>query len=177
MESDEDRAVLLERLDEAEARLARLAVAGLAAERPAVALPASGHGHPDPGPEERWEAGQVWAHLAEFPAYWLAQAERIIDAPPDRRARFGRATDAPERLEPIEAQRHRPVTELWAACREGIERVRVFSRSASNDDWTRLGEHVTRGPLTAGFVLVAFVGGHLLEHAAQLESLAEPPPA
>jgi hypothetical protein len=37
----------------------------------------------------------------------------------------------------------------------------------------RPGEHVVRGPLTAGFVLEAFVGGHLLEHASQLEARAD----
>ena len=167
MAIDEGRAVLLERLDEAEARLARLA----------AAPPSSGRSDPDPGSEERWDAGQVCAHLAEFPAYWLAQAERIIDAPPDFPARFGRATDAPERVQPIEAERHRPVGDLWAACRQAIERIRAFTRSANDDDRARTGEHVTHGPLTAGSVLVAFVGGHLLEHAAQLESLADPRPA
>jgi hypothetical protein len=161
--TDESRALLLARLDEAETRLARLAAAPLPADP----------SHVDPGDEERWDAGQVWAHLAEFPAYWLAQAERILAAPPGRPARFGRATDAPERVGPIEAGRHRPVDELWATCREGIEQVRAFTRTASRGDWAREGDHVLRGPLTAGFILEAFVGGHLLEHAAQLEALSD----
>lgn len=162
MTTDESRALLLARLDEAETRLARLAAAPLTA----------GRSHADPHEEEGWDAGQVWAHLAEFPAYWLAQAERILAAPPGRPARFGRATDAPERVGPIEAGRHRPVDDLWAACREGIEQVRAFTRAATVEDWAREGDHAVRGPLTAGFVLEAFVGGHLLEHAAQLEALA-----
>ena len=37
----------------------------------------SGLSDPDPGAEERWEAGQVWAHLAEFPAYWLDQIRGV----------------------------------------------------------------------------------------------------
>ncbi len=162
MTTDESRARLLARLEEAETRLAHLAASSL--------LP--GRHDPGPGGEEAWDAGQVWAHLAEFPAYWLAQAERIVAAPTERPARFGRATDAPERVGPIEAGRHRPVVELWAACREGIEQVRTFTRAATAQDWARQGDHVVRGPLSAGFVLEAFVGGHLLEHAAQLESLA-----
>jgi hypothetical protein len=161
--TDESRALLLARLDEAETRLARVAAAPLPA----------GRSHADPRDEEGWDAGRVWAHLAEFPVYWLAQAERIIAAPPGRPARFGRATDAPERVGPIEAGRHRPVDDLWSACREGIEQVRAFTRAATAEDWAREGDHVVRGPLTAGFVLEAFVGGHLLEHAAQLEALAD----
>ncbi len=35
---------------------------------------------PDPGAEERWEAGQVWAHLAEFPGYWLDQVRDVLAA-------------------------------------------------------------------------------------------------
>jgi hypothetical protein len=159
---DDGRTLLLARLEEAEVRLGQLA----AAPKP------HGRSDPDPGSEERWDAGQVWAHLAEFPPYWLAQAERIIEAPPDQPARIGRATSAPERVEPIEAGRDRPVAESWAACRLGIERVRAFALEASESDWARQGEHPVRGPVTAGFVLEAFVGGHLLEHAEQLERLA-----
>jgi hypothetical protein len=158
----ERRSLLLARLDEAEVRLARLA---------SVPKP-GGRSEPDPGSSERWDAGQTWAHLAEFPDYWLAQAERIVAAPRDQPAHFGRTSDAPERVEPIEAQRDRPVDVLWATCRLGIERVRAFALEASETDWAREGEHAVRGPLSAGFVLEAFVGGHLLEHAEQLESLA-----
>ena len=43
--------------------------------------PPPGLTEPDPGGEEQWEAGQVWAHLAEFPRYWLAQAQRVIALP------------------------------------------------------------------------------------------------
>ena len=35
---------------------------------------------PDPGASERWEAGQVWAHLAEFPGYWLEQIRDLLAA-------------------------------------------------------------------------------------------------
>ena len=38
---------------------------------------------PDPGAEERWEAGQVWAHLAEFPGYWLEQVRAVLAAAHD----------------------------------------------------------------------------------------------
>ncbi|MGH2455743.1 MAG: hypothetical protein ACRDHD_05745, partial [Candidatus Limnocylindria bacterium] len=57
----------LDRLARAERRLA---------EHAARPVPA-GLTDPDPRTEERWEAGQVWAHLAEFPAYWLGQIRHV----------------------------------------------------------------------------------------------------
>ena len=51
------------------------------AEHAARPLPA-GLTDPDPGAEERWEAGQVWAHLAEFPGYWLDQIRGSSPAAP-----------------------------------------------------------------------------------------------
>ena len=53
---------LLARLAAVERRLADLA----ARETPADALT-----DPDDATGERWEAGQAWAQLAEFPGYWL----------------------------------------------------------------------------------------------------------
>ena len=161
MAPDTGHELLFARLDEAESRLGRLAQAPIR----------SGLSEPDPGGDERWDAGQVWAHLAEFPAYWLGEAQHIVAAPPGKPVRFGRGTDTPVRTEPIEADRHRPVAELWAECQAGITSVRTFAATASDADWTRLGEHVTKGPIAAGFVLEAFVGVHILEHAAQLEGL------
>ena len=34
---------------------------------------------PDDGGTERWEAAQVWAHIAEFVSYWQAQLEKVVD--------------------------------------------------------------------------------------------------
>ena len=76
---------LIARLTESERRLA---------EHASQPLPA-GLSDPDPGAEERWEAGQIWAHLAEFPAYWLGQAQRVIAQPthsPAREAPAARAS-------------------------------------------------------------------------------------
>ena len=35
---------------------------------------------PDPGGTERWEAGQVWSHIAEFVGYWQSQVEMSLPA-------------------------------------------------------------------------------------------------
>ena len=87
---------LIARLADAERRLAEHA------SRP---LP-PGLSEPDPGGEERWEAGQVWAHLAEFPAYWLAQAQRVIALPTNEPVPFGRVKTDAARIAAIERDRN-----------------------------------------------------------------------
>jgi len=69
---------------------------------------------PDPGAEERWEAGQVWAHLAEFPAYWLTQAERVIAQPTNAPIPFGRVKTDAARIAAIERDRHTDPAALLA---------------------------------------------------------------
>ena len=84
------------------------------AEHAARPLP-SGLTDPDPGASERWEAGQVWAHLAEFPGYWLDQIRKILA---DRAAGetgpipFGRLKTDASRTEPIERERRTAPAEL-----------------------------------------------------------------
>src|SRR3972149_6448272 len=60
---------LVARLDVIEARLA----AHTDSERPGLT-------RADEGTGERWGAAQVWAHLAEFPAYWVGQIRAILAA-------------------------------------------------------------------------------------------------
>ena len=80
--TDDRATALIARLDAAETRLAALA---------AEPLP-DGETEPSPGGEETWTASQVWGHLSEFPAYWTASARRVLAAPPDAPAAFGRTT-------------------------------------------------------------------------------------
>ena len=60
----------LARLDAVEARLAALAESS----PPPDALTGA-----DPSTGERWDRGQVWAHLAEFIPYWIAQSGPILE--------------------------------------------------------------------------------------------------
>ena len=72
----------LARLDAVEARLAALAESS----PPPDALTGA-----DPSSGERWDRGQVWAHLAEFIPYWIAQSRPILEAQPSGEpVRFGR---------------------------------------------------------------------------------------
>src|SRR5262249_42910936 len=64
---------------------------------------------PDPGSTERWDAGQVWAHLAEIGDYWLGELARVVDAGSTEPVPFGRVKSNPERIAAIAAGRHRAV--------------------------------------------------------------------
>ena len=112
---------LLARMADVERRLAEHA------ERP---LP-PGLTEPDADTEERWEAGQVWAHLAEFPGYWLAQAQRVVALPTNEPVPFGRVKTDADRIDAIERDRHTDPAALLAGPilpREGHDTARSLPR-------------------------------------------------
>jgi DinB family protein len=127
---------------------------------------------PDPGGEERWEAGQVWAHLAEFPAYWLAQAQRVISLPTNEPVPFGRVKTDAGRLEAIERDRNTDPAALLQRVRGALAEVTDAARSLPPEAWTRRGMHPVRGEMSVQQIFETFVANHLEEHADQLDSLA-----
>ncbi|MDQ1423144.1 MAG: histidinol-phosphate aminotransferase, partial [Acidimicrobiaceae bacterium] len=72
-------ASVLDRLDAAIDRLAAHAVA-----------PGAGQTDPDPPTGERWDAGQVFAHVGEIGGYWQGQWNAVIDAGAVGPVPFGR---------------------------------------------------------------------------------------
>lgn len=158
----EPAASLITRLDAAEARLAALA---------AGPVP-DGETEPSPGGEETWTASQVWGHLSEFPAYWTAAARRVLAAPVDAPAVFGRTTADPSRLTPIAAAAGVPVSELFQRCAVGVAAARALIGELSGSEWDRIGVHVVRGEIPVRGILEQMIAHHLEEHAAQLERLS-----
>ena len=156
---------LLGRLADAERRLA---------EHAAAPLP-SGLSDPDPGGEERWEAGQVWAHLAEFPAYWLNQAERVIAQPTQPPVPFGRVKTDVARVKAIERDRHTDPRALLERVRAALAEVSDKARAWDDDTWQLRGIHPVRGEMTVERIVERFIVEHLEEHADQLDSLASHP--
>lgn len=140
------------------------------AEHAARPLP-SGLSEPDPGGKERWEAGQVWAHLAEFPPYWLAQARAIVAAAADDPVPFGRVKTDPERLAAIERDRHTDPMALLARVRGSLGEVTDTLRAWPPEAWGRRGLHPTRGVMGIEQIIERFVVEHLEEHADQLDAL------
>lgn len=150
----------LERLDAVERRLRRHAAAaprGLTA--------------PDPGATERWDAGQVWSHLAEFGGYWLEQLDAVVDSAVPGAVPFGRTKRDPARIAAIERHRDRPFAAQLAGVERAIDALRARLCELDVADWAREGRHETLGRMTIDDQLGHFHVGHYEEHAAQLDGL------
>lgn len=154
---------LLRRLDAVEARLA-----DLASKEPTPGALTDA----DPGSGERWDRGQVWAHLAEFIPYWIEQTRPILRGQPSGEpVPFGRTKSDPERIGAIERDRHEAVSTLWASTREDIAILRTFLSGLLPEHWLDVGRHPTRGPMPVSEIIEEFLVGHLEQHADQLEAL------
>ena len=156
-------APLIDRLDVVERRLAVLSE---------VPFP-PGRTDPDRGGEETWDAARVWAHLAEFLAYWTTQASRIVASPPGEALAFGRMKTDPTRVDPIERDRLLPADQLWQRLHDGIEQSRAQFAAYSDGELDRQGIHPVFGQQPVRFILERFVVVHLEEHADQLDKLAK----
>ncbi|HET6380293.1 MAG TPA: threonine/serine dehydratase [candidate division Zixibacteria bacterium] len=148
----------LERMARVERRLAEHAV------RPVP----SRLSDPDPGASERWEAGQVWAHLAEFPAYWLAQIQSVLASPG---AQFGRVKTDANRLAAIERERRTAPGELLRRVTADLAQVSSVLQQLKPEDWDIIGRHPTRGEMPVSRMVDEFIVAHLEEHADQLDGL------
>jgi len=154
----------LGRLDAVETRLATLAEAS----PPAGALTDA-----DPSTGERWDRGQVWAHLAEFIPYWIAQSRPILEAQASTEpVPFGRTKADSERIGAIERDRREPVAALWSDTRTDIGQLRAFLEALSLEQWDAAGLHPTLGVMSISKIVEEFLVGHLEQHADQLEGLA-----
>ena len=154
-----------------DALLARLAEAERRRVEHADAPLPPGLTDPDPGTDERWEAGQVWAHLAEFPGYWLAQAEHVIALPTNEPVPFGRVKTDRGRLDAIERDRHTDPAALLKRVRESLAGLTEAARAWPAEAWTRRGAHPVRGEMTVRRIVEQFIVEHLEEHADQLDAL------
>ena len=152
---------LLARMAEGERRLA---------EHAASPIP-EGLTDPDTLTDERWEAGQVWAHLAEFPRYWLGQINRVIAQPTHGAIPFGRVKTDVGRLEAIERERHTDPSALLERVRASLAEVSDAARSWPPEIWRLRGAHPTMGEMTIERIVDYFIVSHLEEHADQLHAL------
>ena len=149
------------RLDAVERRFAALATA---AATPALT-------EPDPKTGERWEAGQVWAHTAEFPGYWLRELAKVVDGWAGEPVPFGRVKSDPERIAAIERDRSTDRDALFARVAGGVAAVRERLATLPPAAWQTRGVHSTLGVMDVERIVEEFLVGHLEEHATQLESL------
>ena len=140
--------------------------------------PATAAGEPWPladgvGPdaESSWGPREVLAHMAEFLPFWLGEFERILAAPADAPAQIGRVPADALRTGLIERDRTLPLNALNDRVDAGSELWLRRLASLDADSLARMGQHATRGPISAGDVADSFVAGHLEEHVVQLREL------
>jgi hypothetical protein len=132
----------------------------------------SGLTDPDPETGERWDWGQVWAHITEFVPYWVRQARSLLAAPEEGPVPFGRTRADPDRLAAIERDRRVPPAELWERLRGHLAELRVFLEHVPPEGWERRGLHPALGMMDLAEVVERFLVGHLEEHLLQLDRLA-----
>jgi hypothetical protein len=126
----------------------------------------------DPGSGERWDRGQVWAHVAEFIPYWIHQVGPVISGQTSGEpVRFGRTKADPERIGAIERDRREPVDALWATTRDDIALLRTFLSALLPEQWLAVRIHPSLGPMSMPDITEEFLVGHLEQHTDQLEGL------
>lgn len=156
-----DGSDVIQRLDDVEARLFQHA----------RAEPPSGLTQPDPGADERWEAGQLWAHIAEFVPYWHEQLETVIGSYDGTPVPFGRTKTDSGRITAIEMGRHEDIGHQMSRTHDSIVALKRYLAGLMPAEWNALGLHPTRGEMDVEAIVERFIVVHLEEHAAQLDLL------
>ena len=162
-----DQMELLARMAVAEGRLAAFAES-----------PPPGLTDADPATGEQWDAGQAWAHIAEFVPYWQGEIERVVTAAQrgvGAPIPFGRTSADPGRVGAIESGRHEPPPEQMARLSASLTSLRTSLLGLTPAAWSARGTHSRLGEMTVAQIVERFVVGHLEEHAEQLEKLAADP--
>ena len=156
--------VMVQRLDDVTVRLRGLSERG---SQPGALT------SPDPPTGERWEAGQVWAHVAEFIPYWVGEVAIVVAHGSTEPAAFGRTKADPERNAAIERERHSDRLALWQRIAADIAGLRILLVDLAPTAWEARGGHSTMGVIDLRGIVDEFLVGHLEQHAAQLEDLAD----
>jgi hypothetical protein len=126
----------------------------------------------DPKTGERWDAGQAWAHVAEFVPYWQREIHRVAAGIGRDPVPFGRTSDDPGRADAIEVGRHEPPIEQMARLAGALMILRTYLAGLSEAEWGARGLYVRGNEMTVAEIVDRFIVSHLEEHADQLEKLA-----
>jgi hypothetical protein len=146
-------------------RARRLQAAAGRVRASAVLLPDEALTDPDPDSGERWDRGQVLAHVAEMLPYWAQQAELVASG---RQTEFGRVKSDPDRVGAIERDRREDPARLLGRVDEGVAVVLALVDRLDDQQLARVGHHQTLGDMTVAEIVDRFAVAHLEEHADQL---------
>jgi histidinol-phosphate aminotransferase len=128
-----------------------------------------GRTEPVPGEDETWDDREVWAHVAEFGDYWLAELNALLDAPRADPVPFGRTRRDSGRIAAIETGRHTEPLEHLRHIERSADRLSALLAGMTDADWERRGRHETLGVMDIDAQLRHFHVGHYEEHADQLD--------
>jgi hypothetical protein len=131
-----------------------------------VVLPDDALTDPDPDSGERWDRGQVLAHVTEMLPYWAQQAELVAAG---EQTEFGRVKSDPGRTEAIERDRREDPQRLLGRVDEGVAVVLALLERLDDQALARAGRHQTLGEMTVAQIVDRFLVDHLEEHADQLD--------
>jgi len=137
--------------------------------------PPQGLTSPDAETGERWDTGQIWAHLAEIVPYWIAQTTIVIDSYAGEPVPFGRVKSDPGRVRAIEDGRSTPIPTQWAHVERHLASLRTFVEGVDEASWSAQGLHSKRGVMPVTRIVDDFLISHLEEHADQLDQVSAVP--
>jgi DinB superfamily len=147
-------------------RVERLLAAAGRIRAGAVVLAEDALTEPDPDSGERWDRGQVLAHVAEMLPYWAQQAELIAAGD---QVEFGRVKSDPDRIAAIERDRREDPQRLLGRIDEGVAAVLDLLDRLDDRAMASTGRHQTLGEMPVAAIIDRFVVAHLEEHADQLD--------
>lgn len=124
-----------------------------------------------PEPEASWGPRELLAHVEEFLPYWMGEIERVLAAPADAPAAFGRIATDVLRNGVIGRDRSLPIRELVSRIRSESARVADRLAELSEAEAARTGTHPTRGVMSVREMLEPFVVGHMEGHVVQLREI------
>jgi DinB superfamily len=122
---------------------------------------------PDPTTGERWDRGQLLAHVAEMLPYWVAEAELV--AGQGGGIPFGRVKSDPGRVAAIERDRREDPARLLDRVDDGVAEALALLDRLDAEALQRTGTHQTLGELPVAGIVDRFLVDHLEEHADQLD--------
>ncbi len=148
-------------------RRSRLVAAAERIRKAAPAVPDEARTSPDPETGERWDRGQVLAHVAEILPYWTRQAELVVER--GGGVPFGRVKSDPERIAVIARDRHDDPARLLERMDQGVRDMVALLDRLDDEALARTGTHERLGEMTVAGIIDRFLVEHLEEHADQLE--------
>jgi hypothetical protein len=123
-------------------------------------------------PEADWGPRELLGHVDEMLTYWVEQLGLVLGADPaGPPLAFGRVASDQSRLDRIAADRAKPAGPLLDEIGRGVDAAATFIDGLSASDLERVGQHPSRGEITVGAGLEAFLVGHLADHVEQLRGI------